>query len=214
MRKISKTVAVVFALFVLVISITGCADNGSEKQTAANNVTNNEAQAGEKSEESKSDEKADEFITVNLGDEINTDFFEMTIEKVLTSEELRPTETKGSYTYYENIEGETYLYITGKIKNIGGETYSAEMMDVRMIFDGKYKYYGRIAAEDGIDGFQGYHIKPLGSVRYYMYASVPDEIINTYSTCVVQFSFNDPFKDSRLFDRGEYEFCYEINLTK
>ncbi len=155
-----------------------------------------------------------EFKTVNFGDTITTDFLEMTIEKASTSQELKPTDTSSVYSYMEDQDNETYFYITGNMKNVGGDSYSVEDMNIQMTFDDKYNYSGFIAADDGGYDFYGDYVKPFGSVKYYMYASIPDELISSYSTCKIRFAFHDNFKDDYKTDFSKYEYCYEINLTK
>ena len=160
------------------------------------------------------DEGSKEFIQVNFGDSIKTDFVEMTIERASIAQELKPTDTSGVYSYMSDKENETYFYITGSMKNIGGDSYSVEEMNIQMTFDGKYNYSGHIAADDGGNDFYGDTVKPLGSVKYYMYALVPDELIESYSTCVVRFAFHDNFKHDYHSDFNLYEHCYTITLSK
>ena len=138
----------------------------------------------------------------------------MTIKKASTSQELKPTDTSSVYSYMPDKDNETYFYVTGNMKNVGGDSYSVEDMNIQMTFDDKYNYTGYIAADDGGNDFYGDYVKPFGSVKYYMYASVPDELINSYSTCKIQFGFHDNFRHDYKTDFSLYEYCYEINLTK
>ena len=155
------------------------------------------------------------FTKVNLGDSITTDFVEMTVEKAETSDAIKPTDTSSVYSYKPEQDNETYFYLVGNIKNISGDSYDVEEMNIVMTFDGKYNYTGYIAADDGGNDFYGNYVKPLSSVKYYMYASVPDELIATYSKCTVKFGFHENFENtSFVTEFNECEYCYSIDLTK
>lgn len=156
-----------------------------------------------------------EFTKVKYGDTISKDFVEMTIEKAATAQELKPTDTTGVYSYMADRDGETYFYLTGTIKNIGTDSYSVEEMKIEFCFDDKYNYSGYVKADDGGNDFYGDYVKPFGSVKYYIYASIPDELISSYSNCVIRFAFADDFGYKSSFDDfDEYDHRYEIKLNK
>ena len=154
------------------------------------------------------------FTNLNFGDQIKLDFVEMTITGASTSQELYPTDTSGVYSYYADKENETYFYIYGEIKNIGGNSYSVEDMNIQLTFDGKYNYTGYVAADDGGNDFYGDIVKPFGKVKIYIYASIPDELINSYTTCTVKFAFQDEFKNDYDTDFAKYKYCYKVDLVK
>lgn len=179
-----------------------------EKGSAAQNNQVNEAA------EDETEEETVDFQIVNFGDTITNDFIEMSIESASTSQELNPTDTSGVYSYMSDQDGETYFYILGNIKNVGGDSYSVEDMNIQFTFDDKYNYTGYIAADDGGNDFYGDDVKPLGTVKYYMYVSAPDEIVNSYSTCRVQFAFHENCEYDYKSDFSVYEYCYQIDLSK
>ena len=154
------------------------------------------------------------FTNLNFGDQITLNFVEMTIKGAATSQELYPTDTSGVYSYYSDKENETYFYIYGTIKNVGGNSYSVEDMNVLLTFDGKYNYRGYVAADDGGNDFYGDTVKPFGQVKVYIYASIPDELINSYTTCTVKFAFHDEFKHDYATDFAKYAYCYKVDLVK
>ena len=163
---------------------------------------------------SEADKPDTQFAKVNFGDTITTDFTEMTIDTAETAQELLPSDTSGVYSYIPDQDGETYFYLLGTIKNTAGDSYSVEDMNIVISFDNKYNYTGYIAADDGGNDFYGDYVKPFGSVKYYMYASVPDELINSYTTCTIRFGFHENFQHDYKTDFSVYEYCYEIDLTK
>ncbi|MBO5047539.1 MAG: hypothetical protein J6D19_03910 [Clostridia bacterium] len=155
-----------------------------------------------------------DFTVVRYGDIIKTNFIEMSINKVSTAQELKPSDTSGAYSYYPDEENETYFFLTGNIKNIGTDSYSVEEMNVQFTFDGKYNYQGFIAADDGGHNFYGDRVKPFGTVKYYMYASIPDELIRSYSTCTIKFAFHENCDYDYSTDFSKYEYLYELTVSK
>lgn len=83
-----------------------------------------------------------------------------------------------------------------------------------MIFDSKYTYTGSVAADDGGRNFMGYDVKPLSTVKYYIYSSIPDELINSYSTCTIRFAFKENFEHELYADFSLYDYRYQIELEK
>lgn len=218
-----KRTAVLLLSIILCVIFAACGspnsentveDNSSGNSNSANQVDNSANHTADAKDSTKDEDSDVHFTTLNFGDTISTDFVEMTIQKAETAQELYPTDTSGSYNYKPDQDGETYFYVLGTIKNTSGDSYDVEDMRIVMTFDGKYNYSGYIAADDGGNDFYGSYVKPFGSVKYYMYASIPDELISTYSTCVVKFAFHENFEHDRKSDFSVYEHCYEINLTR
>ena len=146
-----------------------------------------------------------------IGDNINEEFLEMTIEGVVEEQEIEPSNTgDGWYSYYTDEEGETYVVIYGTMKNLAGNDFElAGGTDIDFCFDEKYNYYGWIEVEenDGT-GFDSW-LKPLASRNYIIYASVPDELIDMYSTCTVTFRCSENIEWS-----SDYAYTYEITFDK
>ena len=229
--SMKKSVAVLLAMS-LGLSLAACASSNASTNEAESKASEASAEAENTvettqtestvqnqmsettAEEEVQEEQAIEFETVHFGDSIITDFVEMTVESMDTSQELKPTDTSSVYSYMSDQDGETYFYVTGTMKNTSGDSYSVEDMNIQMTFDGKYNYTGYIAADDGGNDFYGDYVKPFGSVKYYMYASIPDELISSYSTCVIKFAFHDNFMHDINTDFSTYEHCYTIAVTK
>lgn len=206
----------VFVLMMIAFLLTGCAttppqnSNEAALQTTSNINKVEETTLSQKMET----EPSISFETVNYGEIIKTDFIEMSIDKVSTMQEILPSDTSGVYSYYPDEEDETYFYLTGTIKNIGTDSYSVEEMNIQFTFDGKYNYYGYIAADDGGNDFYNDYVKPFGKIKYYMYASIPDELIKTYSTCTIKFAFHENLDYDYSNDFSKYEYLYELNVVK
>lgn len=186
-------------------------EENSQVESKVNKVGNAAESSQNESQESEID-----FTTVNAGDKIENDFVQMTIDSASVGQELYPRDDGTNYflSGYGDKEDEQYLYIKGTIKNVFGSAYSADEMYVKFKFDDKYEYNGYVAVDDGTGDFYGDYMKPLTSADYYILASVPDEIINSYKTCEIKFAFHDNFKHDYSSDFGEYENRYVITVTK
>lgn len=155
-----------------------------------------------------------EFEAVNYGDKISLDFVEMSIDTASISEEIYPTDTSGVYSYKPDQDGEQYFYLSGTIKNTGGSAYSVEDMEIEFVFDDKYTYSGYLIADDGGNDFFGDYVKPFGSVKYYIYSSIPDELISTYSICNIKFAFNDNFDGGYSIEFENSDYLYQITISR
>lgn len=153
------------------------------------------------------------YETINFGEMIALDFVEWTVDSAACTQEIFPTDTSSVYSYMPDQENEQYWYITGTIKNISAETYNVEYIAAELCFDDKYKYDAYLIADDGGRDFYGQTVKPFGSVKYYIYASVPDELIGMYTTCTVKFAFEDNFDNYRP-DFDECKYFYQVTVSK
>ncbi len=160
------------------------------------------------------------FTAVGIGESIVTGFVEMTIEEAAVTDTIRSSGSGGAYGFYPSRykaeDGSRYFHITGMAKNTGGESYTFGNFSVRIIFDDEKTYNGSFLADIGEGlSFEGKRLAPRESVRYYLYASVPDEVLDSYSACKVQFGFHDNFSfTSYVSNLKAYENCYEISLGR
>lgn len=154
------------------------------------------------------------FQNVNLGEKLTLDFLEMTFDMVSYAQELKPTDTSSVYSYYQDKENEQYYYLSGTMKNVGASGYSVENMVAEIVFDNKYTYNAHLAADDGGNDFYGDYVEPFGGVKYYIYASVPDELLNQYSTVTFKIGFKNNFSGSYYDDFDECNYLYQLSATK
>lgn len=146
----------------------------------------------------------------SIGDTINEEFMEMTIDGVVEEQEVEPSDTSGAYTYYSDQEDETYVIVYGTLKNLAGNDLELSGgTSIEFCFDDKYNYYGWIEVEenDGT-GFDSW-LKPLASRNYVLYASVPDELIDMYTSCTISFKCSENMEWSY-----DYEYSYDIVFEK
>ena len=156
----------------------------------------------------------DGFFEVPFNQKVSLEFVEFTIEDSLCTEELTPADTSGVYSYMADNEDEKYFCIYGTLKNLSGEEYDIEDIVSEICFNDKYTYTAHLKADDGDGDFYGNYVKPLGSVTFYIYASVPDEVVNIYESCTVKFGFKEGFSGSYYDDFEECDYLYYVTFNK
>ena len=131
--------------------------------------------------------------------------FEITLLKSEWSEEIRPSNTSGVYSYYENKDSEKYFVIRAKIKNVSAQEIDFQYTsECKLKVDGKYEISGTAESEE-VDGTSFYgNIKPLQEVNAIIYFSVSDEMYNTCSEYEV---FLDVANNEEA--AGNYSFGWE-----
>lgn len=220
-QKIPKLKTMFIIMLVpIIISVT----IGVVRQINANKVNSNifdnkvDTTSNSASEEKK--EKKKDVQNVHLGETITLDFMEMFIESASYTEELKPTDTSNVYSYYKDEPDKKYFYLQGTIKNIGRFNYGVDNICVELNFDEKYKYNGHLIADDGGNDFYGDNVDPFDSVKFYMYSSIPDELISQYNKCTITFGFNENFgynddnTYSYISNMDKCEYIYKITVSK
>ena len=132
---------------------------------------------------------------------------EITPEEIRFEEgELIPSNSEGYYWGEDDIEDETYIVVTGTIKNLGGEEIDIQFgTNNKIVVNGSYTYNGTLTAEsDEHDDFFGYDIKPLKTADFVYYVSVPDELVEMYEFCEIEISFNDLINYVSSYEEPEY----------
>ena len=154
------------------------------------------------------------FKEVNLGDNCSLDFAEITFDTAGWSDDIKPTDTSGVYSYYSDKDGESYFWICGTLKNVSGESYNVDNIHGTVTFENKYTYNVNLIADEGGNDFYGDNVKPLKTVKYYIYASCPDEVKELYNNAVIRFGFKDNFVRETSSDWEEYDNLFTIKLYK
>ena len=195
-RLVKKLILVVLA-FILVLALSAC---GSKDDPVATTT--------------EQKENAITFESVNVGSRIKKDYIEMSFEQAGTADSILPSNpTELFYSTFPDEENKTYFYVTGTVKNTGANAFMINNIFCNLEFDGKYNYSASIKVDTGND-FYTSNIDPLATEKYYIFASVPDEMISSYSTCKVQFAFHNNMKSDYRADFDRFENRYEITLTK
>ena len=205
-----KNLLAIVMCCVLLIGMTGCGGNNNGDNKIKNQVDSNNKVTNE---ENVSKNK---YKSVNFGEKIPLDFVEITIDGASSSKEMKPDNPKSVYRYSQEQDGKTYFYLYGTIKNTSGEQYEfAQNMYVSFTFDGKYNYDGSITAdEDGSFSYIYAYLEPLESEKFYIVASVPDELIESYQNVEVKFGFKDNFEYEYGIQEDQCDNLYSINIAK
>ena len=150
---------------------------------------------------------------LKIGDTIETNYCRMTLDKYDSDAEITSgTGQSGSYRYYTSENGDPYFYIFGSFKNLSGKPVDIRNIYVQMCFDGTYNYRGEISGvSDAIGNFIT-DVSPLAEVNYYIYAAVPQELIDSYKTCEIKVGFTENFdyKVIDVNDLPQFKMCDDI----
>ena len=153
---------------------------------------------------------------VNFTEQITTDFVEIVIDGASYGDEIKPDNPQRVYSYMSDQDGEKYVYLYGTIKNVSGETFEfADNMFAELVFDDKYIYSGSITADEGGDFSYIYaSLKPLKSEKFYIIASIPDELEEQYTKVVVKFGFCENFNGPYNIQENECDYLYSVTVTR
>ena len=161
-----KKIMYCLVVCVLLISMVGCSQNSE----VANNVS-----------------KVKNDVVLNLGDKVKYDYIEVEITKTFIS---RAVTNKDTNIDLEEKEGFVYFVLFGNVKNLNTSSIQfASNLATKLIFDNKYEY------EITIEPTDLYDLVPLQTADFAMYASVPQEVINSCEQYCFQFGFDDDFSN-------------------
>ncbi len=157
-----------------------------------------------------------EYTEINFGEQISLDFVEITIDGASSGDEIKPDNPQRVYSYLPDVDDEKYVYLYGTIKNVGGDQYEfADNIYVQFTFDDKYNYAGNITADEGGDFSYIYaHLDPLKSEKFYITASIPNELAEQYEKFTVKFGFAENFDGEFSIKENECDYLYSVTVVK
>lgn len=191
-----KRVMVLCGVIYLSLSIYGCSKTGeitnetsvNETDSIQNNVT-----VGDSSKDSNKKQSFD-FITMNLNETVKNEFMEVKFDSLTYTKELNPSDTSQNYyRYYEEQDGKQYFYLDGTVKSLSGYLSNPCNSVARIIFDDKYNYDASVYIETDNNLSNFYSIDPLTSCRIVIVASVPNEVIDSYSSVDILWGMTEDF---------------------
>ncbi|MCR5523784.1 MAG: hypothetical protein K6F64_09165 [Clostridia bacterium] len=106
-----------------------------------------------------------------------TDFVEISFSKAYISKEIEAIKAKC------DNEDDAYIYIEGKIKNIGTSEYTVKGIDSEIIVDSLYTYKSTVYSDSTI--------KPNGEYDIIIYVSVPYATFNDFEYVEFKYAFNN-----------------------
>ena len=124
----------------------------------------------------------DNITPVQIGETFRVgDVMEITLESSEWCDEIFPSNTSGSYSYYKDVSGEKFFLIKGELRNLSGEIFDIRYAsNAQVLINEKYKATASLENEE-TDGKSFYgNIKPLQSLNLIIYASISDDL---YDAC-------------------------------
>ena len=134
---------------------------------------------------------ATEAQEIELGEEIATDDYTFTVGSYSWVENIYPPDTSNGYTYHKGEEGKHYFLFRGTFKNTAASKVALDdISEASFVFNGKYTYDGTVefTASDA-NMFNQYYVDPLETVELYLYAQVPDELMDGFDTVELTWDF-------------------------
>lgn len=222
-NSVMKSKRCIFIAFALFLTLSACANsNPPPTPTDVADIKPEENKMDNQDNDDmddiipESNEPQIDYNEIHFGDLISLDFVEFTIDGASSGDEIRPDKPERVYSYKADKEDEKYIYLYGTIKNVSGEKFEfADNMYAKMTFDDKYNYSASIAADEG--GSLSYiyaDLNPLKSEKFYILASIPDELAEQYTQVVVKFGFAENFDGAYIFQEDECDYLYSVTVTK
>ena len=183
MKRIVCVLLVVSALFLL----CACGSSGNlSNQTGdsfAGSVSDNTASENQNSGSVKA-----KVVSFNEPFSVG-DVMEITLTNSEWCDTLYPSNTSGTYSYYENVDGETYFVVRGSLKSFASQSFDVDYCSkAQLLINNKYKVPVWMELEE-LDGTSFYgEVKPLQTLNMIMYSSVSDELYNVFEEAELDFS--------------------------
>lgn len=218
-----KKVWPLFCFFALSLALMGCENgtvppsaNGSSPSPPTEPTVNRVSEFSSALPNPKTEAEETDTAVINFGEQISLPFVEITIDGASVGDEILPDHPKQVYRYSGDVEGEKYFYVYGTIKNISGNQFEfASNTFAAMCFDDTYNYDAQITADEGgtFSYIYGY-LDPLKSEKFYITASVPDELIQQYTHVDVKFGFKTNFEPEYGIQEFECDHLFTIPVSQ
>ena len=145
----------------------------------------------------------------HLGDQVSAASANLTFEKKGQANELYSSIKKksGVYSYVDDDLGNPLFYVFGTMKNTGRKSIDTRNVYAEFIFDDQYTYKADTAGvKEGSSSFIN-DLAPQSSTSYYIYAAVPQSVLDGSKKCVLHVGFTDGF-DIKVRRGSDYDFHY------
>lgn len=203
----------ILAVLVLGIILTLCACGGNQQASSDGTVSQQETKTENTDDMTTKNEKAD-LTPIALGDKITVDFAEITVDECGIKEDLKTSIKTGNITYTtgpESVSGSKFVYMRGTIKNTSKSEISWAEIGGQAEIDG-YSY--NVESIDIIEenGSSAHNLAPLITYKYTLYAKVPNELADSYQSCVLNIGFDDNFARDSQKEVSEYKYGYTLKI--
>ena len=218
-RVLFVILATVFSLFIYAcgdkVSTDNSVDGESERIEDEESTENTESI---QSTEDIKDDNSIEYIEYEIGDIISDEYMEYTLNKIWASFDLLPSDTSERFSYRQGEEGKKFFYLDGKLKNVYTEEefFGDANSIINFVFDNKFIYKGNFCVEksDRKDIYFSENIVPFEERRVLLYVLVPNEILDSYQTVSIQWSFDDFSTYDYMKEENELKYHYQINAKQ
>ena len=151
---------------------------------------------------------------IELGTPIALPFATITLDHAEVTGIVGSNESR--HTFNTAADGMKFMALKGTFENTTNIGLKAEYVRGEMVFDDNYTY-SLAAKADTVLPSSGTaedigKVLPLTSCDYYIYAAIPESLVDSFSTCRVTFAFNDDFATApNYMGEGDYVFTIEID---
>lgn len=178
-------------LLSLALAFSVCACGGSEPVVEPVDSTTEATESSvtivraEESEEEKS------VVLMDMGDKIITEDYELVINKVEFSYDVKPSDTSGYYYSYPAEDNQVYVAVRGEYKNISERDHCIRDLPIPVVvYDTDYTYNGQAMIDcgssfDWADSFIA--ATPLQTSKYCAIVDCPEEVKTGEGYVVVLF---------------------------
>lgn len=115
--------------------------------------------------------------TIAVGEAVNTDSYSFTVDSFDYHDEVYPSDTSGYYTYWEHVDGHSYLVADVTYTNQGTDYQVPGYSTQAILKVGENNYEASIETDGGNRTSASYSIDPKDTARIIIVASVPDAAI-------------------------------------
>lgn len=144
------------------------------------------------------------YTEVTIGENIKSDYAEITFDKVTITQTAY---NKSTDTKLEKTDDKIYFIILGTVTNNNTIAFNFNSnFATKLIFDDKYEYSVTIAPNSLAN------IDPLEKKEFILYASVPTNIIDVCKEYKFRFGYNNNFSSCSLdSSQNKYELIGKVN---
>ena len=158
-------------------------------------------------------EEAAAAETLAIGDAIDLDFVQITVEDAGVKDSLQVSSNASGIKITScpaPVTGKQYVYVQGKLKNLATSAVRPQIVGTVEIDGYSYELKSDLTHADATPTSKA---EPLDEVTYTLYASVPSELTGSFQTCTVRFGFDDGFSNNVFAAYDDCAHRYQCDLA-
>ena len=142
---------------------------------------------------------------VNFGDVIENESIIMSIETAEIKKELKYQHSSNFSSSMFIEEGKQAFCLMGNIENVGGYEIDEWAFSGTLVIDDKYNYDLRMWCPSDLE--------PLVETPYFLYAEIPEKLVDSYTTATFTFGFNNDF-ETTFGETEDLDNLFTITVSK